>query len=71
MKKLYYAYDTVNCIGYFEKRIGESDGKIKIVDASLAISEEGNPIIYYVLEAEEGLINSKWELDNNKEALSL
>ena len=24
-----------------------------------------------ILEAEEGIINSKWELDNNKEALSL
>lgn len=72
MRKLYYAYVSVVAILYFEDYLLERIDKIKIVDSYPAISEKGEPVMYYVLEAEDGVINSKWELKNlNKKALSL
>lgn len=62
MKKLYYAYVIVELVDYFDKKLEERKDKIKIVDISPAISEEGELAIKYILEAEEGVIDSKWEL---------
>lgn len=62
MKKLYFAYVVKDQIAYFEKNLDERKDKIKVVYASPARSENGEPLVYYVLEAEEGVINSKWEL---------
>lgn len=62
MKKLYYAYIIVDLVEYFEKKLEERKDKIKIVSIHPAVSEEGSPAIKYILEAEEGIINSKWEL---------
>ena len=62
MKKLYYAYVVEDMIGYFEKKLDERKDKIKVVHMSTAVSENGEPLFYYELEAEEGVINSKWEL---------
>lgn len=68
MKKLYYAYVTMDMVGYFEDKLAERDGKIEVVRTSPAISKNGEPLVYYVLEAESGVINSKWELINQKGA---
>jgi hypothetical protein len=62
MRKLYYAYVHEDMVGYFEEKLEERKDKIKVVDFHPAISEDGYRCIYYVLEAEEGNINSKWEL---------
>ena len=62
MKKLYYAYVVKDMIGSFEEKLAELVDKIKVVHASPARSENGESIVFYVLEAEEGVINSKWEL---------
>lgn len=62
MKKLYYAYVVEDMVGYFEKKLDERKDKIKVVHMSTAISENGKPLVYYELEAEEGVIDSKWEL---------
>lgn len=62
MKKLYYAYVVKDMIGYFEEGLDKRKDKIKVVHASPAISENGESLVYYILEAEEGVINSKWEL---------
>lgn len=65
MTKLYYAYvlTEIELVDYFEKKLDERKDKIKIVDIGPAISENGEPAIKYILEAEEGIIDSKWELE--------
>lgn len=67
MKKLYYAYVVKELVGYYEKKLDEQKDKIKVIYRSPAISENGEPLIYYVLEAEEGIIHSGWELKNLEE----
>lgn len=67
--KIYYAYVVMDMVEYFEERLIKED-KIKYFSKESAISESGEPLIYYVIEAEEGLIDPKWELKLKKEALS-
>lgn len=62
MKKQYYAYVLVDVADYFEKKLDERKDKIKIVEIGPAGFEDGQPILKYILEAEEGIIDSKWEL---------
>lgn len=62
MKKLYFAYVCTDVIGYFEDGLAERNDKIRVVSTRPAISENGQPLVHYILEAEEGVINSKWEL---------
>ena len=62
MKKIYYAYVAKKMLDRFQEKLDELNDKIKIVYTSPAISENGEVLVYYVLEAEEGIINSKWEL---------
>ena len=62
MKKLYYAYVAKDVVKYFEKKLKESSDDIKIVSKSPATSESGKPLLCFVLEAEEGVIDSRWEL---------
>lgn len=62
MTKLYYAYVAVDVVDYFEKMLDERKDKIKVIDFRPAVSEDGKPVIKCTLEAEEGMINSKWEL---------
>lgn len=68
--KIYYAYVVMDMVEYFEERLVKED-KIKYFSKESAISESGEPLIYYVIEAEEGLIDPKWELKLKKETLSL
>lgn len=62
MNKLYYAYVIKDMASHFEERLDERKDKIKLVHSSSAVSENGEPLVYYTLEAEEGIIDSKWEL---------
>lgn len=62
MKKLYYAYVTKDMVSYFEAKLEELKDKIDVISISSAISENDSPLNYYVLSAEEGIIDSKWEL---------
>ena len=66
MKKLYYAYVMLELVDYFEKKLDERKDKIKIIELCPAVSENGDPVIKYILAAEEGVINSKWELKQSK-----
>lgn len=64
MKKLYYyAYVLGEVVGYFEKKLEERKDKVKVISCSPAITENGEHCNYYVLEAEEGVIDSKWKLE--------
>lgn len=62
MRKLYYAYVTEDMVSYFEEKLNELKDKIDVIGISPAISENNNPLKYYVLSAEEGIIDPKWEL---------
>lgn len=62
MKKLYYAYVAKDMVTHFEEKLDERKNKIKVVHMSTFISENDEPLVYYELEAEEGVIDSKWEL---------
>lgn len=62
MKKLYYAYVMVEMVDYFEEKLAERYDKVKVIRTSPAISKNGESLVYYVLEADEGVIDSKWEL---------
>ena len=62
MKKFYYAYVAKDMIDRFQEKLDERSDKIKIICTNQAISENGETLLYYVLEAEKGIIDSKWEL---------
>lgn len=62
MKKYYYAYVVLNLVESFEKKLAKN--KVEIIEKESAVSEKGEPIMYYTLKAEEGIIYPKWELKN-------
>lgn len=63
MKKLYYAFVTEEMNNYFEEKLDERKDDIKVVHTNRDVSENGEALIHYILEAEEGVINSEWKLD--------
>ena len=61
MIKVYYAYVVSKVKDYFEDKLREH-GAI-ILSRDLVINSNNNePLYYYVIESEEGIINPKWEL---------
>ena len=61
MKKIYYAYVVSKVKNYFEDKLLEH-GAI-ILSRDLVINSNNNELLYYyTIEAEEGVIDSKWEL---------
>lgn len=62
MRIRYYAYVHKDLVEYFEETLDGRRDRVKVVRTEPAISDEGEPLLYYVLEAEEGVINSRWEL---------
>ena len=61
MKKVYYAYVVPKVKDYFEDKSREH-GAI-ILSRDLVINSNNNePLYYYIIEAEEGIIDPKWEL---------
>ena len=65
MEKLYYAYVLESMVESFEKEMDKRKDKIKIIYSCSSIWENGDPVTYYLLQAEEGVINPKWELIKN------
>lgn len=55
--KRYYAYVAKNIVSYFESETAKRD--VTIIKRE---SINNNELYYYVLEAEEGIINPKFEL---------
>lgn len=61
MKKVYEAYVVIKLKDYFEEKLREH-GTI-ILSRDLVINSNNNePLYYYIIEAEEGIIDPKWEL---------
>lgn len=61
MKKVYEAYVIIKLKDYFEDKLREH-GAI-ILSRDLVINSNNNELLYYYeIEAEEGIINPKWEV---------
>ena len=65
MVKKYYAYVAPDLIDLFEEKLRSFGDKVKSIERDeLFINSDGAPFYPYVIEAEEGIINPKWELSN-------
>ena len=61
MKKVYEAYVVIKLKDYFEEKLRENEATM--LSRDLVINSNNNePLYYYTIEAEEGIINPKWEL---------
>ena len=61
MKKAYEAYVIIKLKDYFEDKIREH-GAIMLSRELVINSNNNEPLYYYIIEAEEGIIKPKWEL---------
>ena len=59
--KRYRAYVTLDMVERFEEELSKRD-KVKCFEKLEALSEEGEKIYQYTIEAEEGVIHPKWEI---------
>ena len=65
MVKKYYAYVAPDIAERFEEKLNSFGDKIKSVERDeLAFNMNGTLFYPYIIEAEEGIINPKWELPN-------
>ena len=65
MVKKYYAYVAPDFIDLFEEKLGSFEDRIKSIERDkLCMNADGTLFYPYVIEAEEGIINPKWELSN-------
>ena len=65
MVKKYYAYVALDLIDLFEEKLISFGDRINSIERDgLFINEDGALFYPYVIEAEEGIINPKWELSN-------
>lgn len=62
MKKLYYAYVKVELDDYFQSKLQECP--VEVIHRMLRKSENNEYLFYYVLKAEEGIIDPRWELES-------
>ena len=61
MKKVYEAYVIIKLNDYFEDKLRENEAII--LSRDLVINSNNNePLYYYTIEAEEGIIYPKWEV---------
>ena len=61
MKKVYEAYVIIKLKDYFEDKLRENEATI--LSRVLVINSNNNePLYYYTIEAEEGIIDPKWEI---------
>lgn len=61
MEKVYEAYVVIKLKDYFEEKLRENEATM--LSRILVINSNNNePLYYYTIEAEEGIINPKWEL---------
>ena len=61
IKKVYEAYVVIKLKDYFEEKLQENEATM--LSRILVINSNNNePLYYYTIEAEEGIINPKFEL---------
>ena len=59
--KQYYAYVAKNMVNYFETKLAECGGSI-IKREPVLVNNGEECLYYYVVEAKDGVIDSKFEL---------
>ena len=59
--KHYCAFVSPDMVECFEEELNKRD-KVKYFEKLDALSEEGEKIYQYTIEAEEGVIHPKWEI---------
>lgn len=65
MVKKYYAYVAPDFIDLFEEKLKSFGDKVKSIERDKLFMNADGALFYpYVIEAEEGIINPKWELSN-------
>ena len=65
MVKKYYAYVALDLIDLFEEKLISFGDRINSIERDGLFMNSGGALFYpYVIEAEEGIINPKWELSN-------
>ena len=60
MKK-YYAYVAKDVASYFETKLAECG--VRITKRKLVLVNDGEVLYYYVVEAKDGIIDSKFEIE--------
>ena len=61
MKKVYEAYVVIKLKDYFEEKLRENEATM--LSRILVMNSNNNELLYYyTIEAEEGIIDPKWEL---------
>lgn len=58
--KQYYAYVAKDMVNYFETKLAEYGGNI--IQREPVLVNNGEELLYYVVEAKDGVIDSKFEL---------
>ena len=58
--KQYYAYVAKDMMNYFETKLAEYGGSI--IQREPVLVNNGEELLYYVVEAKDGVIDSKFEL---------
>ena len=58
--KQYYAYVAKDMVNYFETKLSEYGGSI--IQREPVLVNNGEELLYYVVEAKDGVIDSKFEL---------
>ena len=67
MVKKYYAYVALDLIDLFEEKLISFGDRISSIERDeLFMNSDGVLFYPYVIEAEEGIINPKWELSNKE-----
>ena len=61
MKKVYEAYVVIKLKDYFEEKLRENEATM-LSRILVRNSNNNEPLYYYTIEAEEGIIDPKWEL---------
>ena len=65
MVKKYYAYVAPDFIDFFEEKLRSFGDKVKSIERDeVSMNSDGALFYPYVIEAEEGIINPKWEVSN-------
>ena len=65
MVKKYYAYVSPDFADLFEEKLISFGDRINSIERDeLFMNSDGTLFYPYVIEAEEGIINTKWELSN-------
>lgn len=59
--KTYEAYVALNVMDYFRNQLTSHGGKIK--KTTMGFSEKGEIIYHIIVEAPEGIIDPKWEIE--------